>query len=130
MSLRMTSQRQIILQELQKRRQHMTADELYRIVRKKMPRISLATVYRNLEILSGAGMLAKLEVSGRQKCFDGDVLGHDHVSCVQCHRIENVFLDGEKEDYPSHGVVDGYTIIGHRLEFVGLCPVCQKKTER
>jgi Fur family ferric uptake transcriptional regulator len=72
-------------------------------------------------------MLAKLEVSGRQKCFDGDVAGHDHVSCVQCHRVDNLFLDGEKEDYPSHGVVDGYIIKGRRLEFVGLCPECQKK---
>lgn len=125
--MRVTSQRQVILEELQKNREHLTADELCTIVRKKMPRISLATVYRNLELLSEIGMIAKLEVSGRQKCFDGEVVAHDHVSCVQCHRVENVFLDGEKEDCPSHGVVDGYIITGRRLEFVGLCPECQKK---
>jgi len=105
----------------------MTADELYSIVRKKMPRISLATVYRNLEVLSATGKLAKLEVSGRQKRFDSEVYGHDHVFCVQCHRVDNVLLGSEKEDYPSHGVVDGYIITGRRLEFVGLCPRCQKK---
>lgn len=103
------------------------ADELYRVVRKKMPRISLATVYRNLEFLSAAGMIAKLEVGGRQKCFDGDVLAHAHVFCVQCHKVDNVILDSKKEDYPSHGVMDGYIITGCRLEFVGLCPGCQKK---
>jgi len=105
----------------------MTADELYWVVRKKMPKISLATVYRNLEFLSEAGMIAKLEVGGRQKCFDSDVLGHDHVFCVQCHKVDNVVLDSNKEDYPSHGVMDGYIIMGRRLEFVGLCPGCQKK---
>ncbi|MBA3006846.1 MAG: transcriptional repressor [Proteobacteria bacterium] len=127
MPIRMTNQREIILKELQKSRQHMTADELYWVVREKMPRISLATVYRNLEFLSEAGIIAKLEVGGRQKCFDSDVLGHDHVICVQCHRVDNVILNREKEDYPSHGVMDGYIIIGRRLEFVGLCPKCQKK---
>lgn len=127
MPIRMTNQREIILKELQKSRQHMTADELYWVVREKMPRISLATVYRNLEFLSESGIIAKLEVGGRQKCFDSDVLGHDHVICVQCHRVDNVILNREKEDYPSHGVMDGYIIIGRRLEFVGLCPKCQKK---
>ena len=122
----MTSQREIILQELQKSRQHMTADELYGIVIKKMPKISLATVYRNLDVLSETGMIAKIEVGGRQKRFDSDVVDHDHVSCVQCHKVENVLLEGEKEDCPSH-VVDGYIIIGRRLEFFGLCPRCQKK---
>ena len=127
MPLRMTNQRQIILEELQKSRLHMTADELYGVVKRKNARISLATVYRNLELLSETGMIAKLEVGGRQKCFDSDVLGHDHVICVQCHRVENVLLEETKEDYPSHGVVDGYIITGRRLEFVGLCPKCQKK---
>jgi len=105
----------------------MTADELYGIVRKKMPKISLATVYRNLEVLSGTGMIAKIEVGGRQKCFDSEVAGHDHVSCVQCHKVENVLLEGIKENCPSHGVMDGYIIKGRRLEFFGLCPQCQKK---
>jgi len=129
MPVRMTSQREIILQELQKSRQHLTADELFRVVRKKMPRISLATVYRNLELLSETGVIAKLEVSGRQKHFDSEVAGHDHVSCVQCHRVENLVLESKKEDCPSHGVVDGYMITGRRLEFFGLCPQCQKKNK-
>lgn len=129
MSVRRTSQREIILQELQKSRQHLTADQLFRVVRKKMPRISLATVYRNLELLSETGLIAKLEVSGRQRRFDSEVVGHDHVTCVQCHRVENVLLEGMKEDCPSHGVVDGYTIKGRRLEFFGLCPRCQKKNK-
>ncbi len=127
MLLRMTSQREIILQELQKNRQHLTADELYGLIRKKLPRISLATVYRNLELLVESGLIARMEVSGRQMRFDHDVHGHDHVICAKCHKVENVVLEREKENYPSHGVVDGYMITGCRVEFVGLCPQCQKK---
>jgi Fe2+ or Zn2+ uptake regulation protein len=125
--LRITNQRTIIFEELRKSKQHMTADELYGIVRKKIPKISLATVYRNLEVLSETGMIAKLEVSGRQKCFDSEVCNHDHVFCVQCHRVDNVILKSEGEDCPSHGTVKGYTITGRRLEFIGLCPRCQQK---
>ena len=82
MQLRMTNQREIILRELKKSKRHLAADELYDIVKKVMPRISLATVYRNLEILSEAGMIGKLEISGRQKRFDFDVSDHDHIYCV------------------------------------------------
>lgn len=130
MSLRMTNQRQRILEELRKSKRHLTADELYEMVRKKMPRISLATVYRNLELLSEVGTIAKMEVGGRQKRFDSDVLAHDHVTCVQCHRVDNVILIGEKADYPSHGVRDGYMITGRRVEFIGLCPQCQQKSRK
>jgi Fur family ferric uptake transcriptional regulator len=90
MQLRMTNQREIILRELRKSKKHLTADELYDIVKKDMPRISLATVYRNLEVLSEAGLIGKLEISGRQKRFDYDVEEHDHVYCVVCHRVDNL----------------------------------------
>lgn len=126
MQLRMTNQREMILRELKKSKKHLTADELYERVRKFMPRISLATVYRNLEILSDAGMIRKLEISGRQKRFDSELEDHDHIYCVQCHCIENLDIG---ENQVNLAVVDtkGYTITGRRLEVTGLCPKCQKK---
>ncbi len=127
MQLRMTNQREIILRELRKSKKHLSADELYDIVKKDMPRISLATVYRNLEILSEAGLIGKLEISGRQKRFDYKVKDHDHIYCVVCHRVDN--LNIERENLPSEDLGDtaGYSIMGYRLEVVGICPSCQKK---
>ena len=58
---RMTRQRAVILEELRKLTSHPTADELYQIVRTRMPRISLGTVYRNLCFLSDSGTILKLE---------------------------------------------------------------------
>src|SRR5210317_2082680 len=112
MHLRMTNQREIILQELQKSRKHLSADELYERVKKIMPRISLATVYRNLETLSEAGVIGKLEISGRQKRFDFDVSDHDHIYCVQCHRVDNIKLDRNSVQPPSAASSKGYTIAG------------------
>jgi Fe2+ or Zn2+ uptake regulation protein len=130
MILRMTHQREIILQELRDSRLHLTADELYDRVKKMMPRISLATVYRNLEILTQAGMIAKREVSGRQKRFDSDVSDHDHIVCIQCHRLDNLELNREEIGRLPTTQVNGYTITGYRLEFVGICRDCREKNQQ
>jgi Fur family ferric uptake transcriptional regulator len=130
MQLRMTNQREIILRELRKSKRHLSADELYDIVKKVMPRISLATVYRNLEILSEAGMIGKLEISGRQKRFDFDVSDHDHIYCVMCHKVDNLDIERKNIDSEQLGATAGYTITGYRVEIIGICPDCQKKEKR
>ncbi|MFT5728880.1 MAG: Fur family ferric uptake transcriptional regulator [Desulforhopalus sp.] len=127
MQLRMTNQREIILRELVKSKQHLTADELYDIVKKVMPRISLATVYRNLEILSEADIIGKLEISGRQKRFDYDPEDHDHIYCVVCHRVDNLNIERTGEETKKMDAVEGYTVTGYRLEIVGICESCQKE---
>ncbi len=127
MQLRMTNQREIILRELKKSKRHLTADELYDIVKKVMPRISLATVYRNLEILSEAGLIRKLEISGRQKRFDFDVSDHDHIYCIMCHRVDNLNIERKRVDSENLGEAAGYSITGYRVEIIGICPDCQKK---
>lgn len=127
MQLRMTNQREIVLRELLRSKRHLTADELYDIVKKVMPRISLATVYRNLEILSEAGMIGKLEISGRQKRFDYDASEHDHIYCVVCHRVDNLDVAHEGWNPQELVGVSGYTITGFRLEIIGICPECLKK---
>lgn len=127
MQLRMTNQREIILRELRRCKKHLTADELYDMVKKDMPRISLATVYRNLEILSEAGLIGKLEISGRQKRFDYKVEDHDHIYCVVCHRVDNLNIERSEIDAKGLGAIKGYTITGYRLEALGVCQECQKK---
>ena len=71
-NLRLTRQRSIILEELRAMGRHPTACELYDAVRGRLPRISLATVYRNLEFLSEKGLIRKITTAGRRKRFDMD----------------------------------------------------------
>jgi Fe2+ or Zn2+ uptake regulation protein len=124
--LRMTHQREIILEELRRSVSHPTADELFERIKKKLPRISLATVYRNLEILSEAGVIKKLEISGRQKRFDWDPHDHEHVYCTQCHRVDNIPTSTTSSLEVQEDQQKGYRISGCRIEFYGLCPNCQK----
>lgn len=130
MLLRMTHQREILLEELKTSGLHLSADELYERVRKTIPRISLATVYRNLEILAELGVVGKLEISGRQKRFDYDVTQHDHIFCVECHRVDNINLQKKHIPAVSSHLAGGYSITGYRLEFAGICPECKKKHEK
>jgi len=127
--MRITNQREIILEELQRLKTHPTADELYEVVKKRLPRISIATVYRNLERLSEAGIIHKLEYGGRQKRFDGDVRPHSHVFCVKCGRISDVdTVDGLNV---REMVLDsrGFQIMDGSLQFQGICPLCQKEKQ-
>jgi Fur family transcriptional regulator, peroxide stress response regulator len=126
-SLRMTAQRRIIFEELKKLYTHPTAGEIYEIVRKRLPRISLGTVYRNLEILSEIGMIQKLEMAGSQKRFDGTVENHYHVRCMRCGRVDDVLADSIPMMNEALAEASDYEILWHRLEFVGLCPQCKKE---
>ena len=125
---RMTRQRKVILEEVRKDLdRHMTADEIYEEVRRRLPRISLGTVYRNLEILAELGQIQKLELSGSVKRFDGNPQRHYHIRCMRCGRVDNAPVAPLKkiEDRLYGSTV--YTIIGHRLEFEGFCPRCSRQ---
>lgn len=145
--LRMTPQRRIILQLLREAHSHPTADELFHLVRETLPRISLGTVYRNLETLSSCGLIRKLELGGTQKRFDAETYDHCHVRCIRCGRVDDVaghlslsleelvcsLKRGGEGDRSQVGLstleeclksISDYEIVGHRLEFMGICPSC------
>jgi Fur family ferric uptake transcriptional regulator len=123
--MRMTSQREIILEELRKLKSHPTADELYLVVRKRLPRISIATVYRNLEMMSEAGIIKKLEYSGRQKRFDATIQPHNHIHCIRCGRISDIQTIPGSELRSMISDSCGFEIIDDQVEFSGICPECQ-----
>jgi len=122
----MTRQRQIILEEIQKMRSHPTADEVYERVRKRLPKLSLGTVYRNLEILSQSGVIKKLEMTGSRRRFDGSFGNHYHVACVHCGKVEDISMDPVRGLEESVRSASGYRILGHSLKFLGVCPRCVK----
>jgi Fe2+ or Zn2+ uptake regulation protein len=124
-NFRMTRQRGIILEELRKINTHPSADEIYERVRKHLPRISLGTVYRNLEILSELGEIQKLEAGGSSmKRFDGNPVSHYHIRCICCDRVVDAPVEPLINTSKDIHEATNYKIIGHRFEFIGVCPVC------
>ncbi len=126
-NLRMTRQRKVILEELRKLNTHPSADEIYEVVRHRLPRISLGTVYRNLEVLSELGEIQKLELSGLLKRFDWNTKKHYHIRCVRCSRVDDAPIAPLNQlDNELYGATV-FEIIGHNLEFTGLCPECSRE---
>jgi len=124
-NLRITKQRQIILDELCSVTSHPTADELHQMVRSRLPRISLGTIYRNLEIMSDCGIIQKLDIGGTQKRFDGNASTHYHVRCSRCGRVDDLDLPPDFNVEKAASKLTSFKINRHRLEFTGLCPECQ-----
>jgi len=124
---RMTNQRQAILEEVQKVNTHPTADEVYGMVRRRLPRISLGTVYRNLEILSTSGLIQKIGPPSNQMQFDGKTDNHYHIRCINCGRVEDAPIETVDKLENTIREISDYSIVGHKLEFIGICPRCEEK---
>jgi Fe2+ or Zn2+ uptake regulation protein len=131
---RMTHQRQVILEEVMKDGGHPTADEIYERVRKQLPRISMGTVYRNLDILVSSGSISRIEPGLPQMRFDGKTREHYHITCIRCGKIENAPIEpfGDTLNTLEHalGRLTKFGIFGHKLEFMGLCKECMEKESR
>jgi Fur family transcriptional regulator, ferric uptake regulator len=123
-SRRMTKQRRVILEELKKVTSHPTADLLHQMVRKRLPTISIATVYRNLEILSEEGLVLKMDVAGTQRRFDGNPVNHYHIRCSMCGRVDDVHIALVASLEENAGIYSGYRVLSHTVEFTGICPEC------
>lgn len=124
---RMTNQRQVILDYVVGASlAHPTAEHIFQAVRKKLPRISFGTVYRNLLVLEQLGMIAPLYYSKECMRYDGMADNHYHFVCRHCDKVENVSMDEmlelDKQISRRHGVSAAY----HRLFFYGACKDCQK----
>lgn len=120
---RMTKQRMVILGELRKVNTHPTADEIYALVRRKIPRISLGTVYRNLDFLAESKEIIKLDSAGPTRRFDGDTRPHQHVRCTKCGRVGDLMSSLPALDFGS-ATAQGFTITNLRVEYDGICDDC------
>lgn len=120
--MRNTEQKSVILEVLQTHRDHPTADQVYNEVRNILPKISLGTVYRNLEKLSNAGVILKLELGGGQKRFDPNPMEHSHFRCVSCSSVEDL-PDNFQIDLPEFPD-SNRIILGTTLEYYGYCENC------
>ncbi len=124
---RNTQQRHVILEELKKLCSHPTATDLYEIVKRRLPHISLGTVYRNLEAMSQMGMIRKLDTSGKEARFDGNLDEHFHLRCTHCGRVDDLSMSTAPELNGESVEFDGWNINDRRLELIGICPECREK---
>lgn len=120
-----TKQRELLLEAIRSTDAHPTADELFQIVRRDLPAISLATVYRNLNYMVECGLVRRITVPGMPDRFDHYLEAHDHMICDCCGGIFDFSLpfDLGKELQQSLGC----PISGYSLLVRSVCPSCREK---
>ncbi len=119
-----SKQRDAIIAFLKTRKDHPTADTVYKEIRHTIPNISLGTVYRNLSLLSENGEILKLSCDGKADRFDAFSNPHYHFMCVECGCVQDIpFPYSEELDLAANSEFDG-TITGHSLLFKGYCKNC------
>ncbi|HEX6594374.1 MAG TPA: Fur family transcriptional regulator [Bacillota bacterium] len=130
-SYKLTPQREATVKVLLEREEdHLSAEEIYLLVKEKAPEIGLATVYRTLELLLELEVVDKINFGDGVSRYDlrkeGAEHFHHHLVCIECGSVEEIVDDllGEVEK-----IVEsewGFLVKDHRLTFHGLCKQCQQ----
>ncbi|MEO7299582.1 MAG: transcriptional repressor [Verrucomicrobiota bacterium] len=128
-NLRITSQRQAIIETVFGTEEHFTAEQLLEWSRKKDKSVSRATVYRTLPLLTESGLVREMDFGKDHKFYDPNYAhhpNHNHIICQDCEKI--VEFDSEKieklEDEISHRL--GFSVKTHRLQITGSCDELKK----
>ena len=120
-----TPQRLAVLADLESRRDHPTAEQIYQEVQRHMPAISFNTVYKTLEVFCQKGLIIKVNPLHEVARYDIETEHHTHLICRNCHFI----VDLPDEAIPAPSLPEeaqaGFRLERHSLIFWGLCPQCQ-----
>jgi len=122
---KITAQRKAIVKVLLNTKSHPTAEWVYDEVKKEIPGIGLATVYRTLRLLAAKGKVLELHTRQGTARYDGNTDVHYHFHCDQCGRI--IDLDEPVDSTIEARVASdtGLKVTRHSLEMSGLCLDCQ-----
>jgi Fur family peroxide stress response transcriptional regulator len=123
---RQTRQRRLVYDAVAATDTHPTAEWVYNQVRRAMPRVSLGTVYRNLQLLVADGKL-KAWSRGRTTRYDADVAPHDHFVCRDCGLLLDIERAPEAISSEKRLRARGHRIDNRILEFIGVCRTCRPR---
>ncbi|HEX3014806.1 MAG TPA: Fur family transcriptional regulator [Desulfobacteria bacterium] len=129
---KITSQRETILRAFMEIGEgHLSAEDVYRLVKAKDPDIGLATVYRTLDLLAELDILQKMDFGdGRSRyefCKQTEH-HHHHLVCLRCHQVAEFDDDLLESLEGAIAAKDGFKIVDHDLKFYGYCRDCQDKS--
>jgi len=124
---RRSRQRERILALLRSTESHPTAAWVFDQLKGEFPRLSVGTVYRNIAILVGEGLVNRIDFGSTFDRFDANTGPHYHFICEECGKIIDVEVPF---DHTITGRVDpssGLEVHRHEIEFYGLCETCKKE---
>jgi Fur family ferric uptake transcriptional regulator len=130
--LKHTEQRDTILRTFLETRDHLSTDELYRLVKRKEPRIGITTVYRTLKLLSECGLASEVAfpdgITRYEHQYNRRI--HHHMICTRCGSSVEFFSPAVDQLEQEIGRKHHYETSGHTFQIYGVCEDCRKKPGR
>ncbi|HCZ05822.1 MAG: Fur family transcriptional regulator, ferric uptake regulator [Thermotogota bacterium] len=126
---RVTAQREAILKIFEEVGDHLGAEDVYQLLLRRRRRISKATVYRTLELLTSMGLLRRLEPNEGVYRYElaESSSNHHHAICTSCGTIMNIDLKDLENSIQQAAESIGFNMTNYSVVIYGLCPSCQKK---
>jgi len=127
--LRRTAQRETILEVFLRTEEHLSSEDLYRIVRDEDPNVGQTTVYRTLKLLTEAGLAREVRLGDGRTYYEHhfDHEHHDHMICTECGEVIEFFSQEIEELQDAMADKYGFKPTHHSLRILGICENCQKK---
>lgn len=124
--MRYSKQNDEILKVVLESCNHPDAKEIYNLVKKKIPNISLGTVYRNLNILASEGKIRRLLMQDGNDRFDKTLYEHNHVMCVKCGMVCDTDLLIDSNEIKKVENETGFKITSCNFNINGICKDCME----
>src|SRR5450756_3202930 len=130
--LKQTEQRSAILRTFLETREHLSIDELHRLVKKTDPRIGVTTVYRTLKLLAGCGLASEVAFHDGIARYEHQYnrRSHHHMVCTECGASVEFFSRDIERIEQEIGRKNKYLPTRHTFQIYGVCERCQKKQKR
>jgi Fur family ferric uptake transcriptional regulator len=130
--LKRTAQRDVILRTFLDTRDHLSTDELYRLVKKKDSGIGFTTVYRTLKLLAECGLASEVAFNDGIARYEHQYQrrNHHHMVCTECGGSVEFFSPEIERVEQEIGRKNKYVTTRHTFQIYGLCDQCQKKQKR
>jgi Fur family transcriptional regulator, ferric uptake regulator len=127
--LKQTEQRGTILRTFLETREHLSTDELHRLVRKKDPRIGFTTVYRTLKLLAECGLASEVAFHDGIARYEHQYnrRSHHHMVCTDCGASVEFFSPEVREIEQEIGRKHHFATTRHTFQIYGVCEQCRKK---
>ncbi len=128
--MKLTPQRLEIFKEMLSQKDHPSAEFIFKKLRKRLPTISLDTVYRTLATFDELGIIKRLNVSNDRTLFDTNLEQHHHFICTRCKRVQDIYWpDFDNANLPESVSALGSIQVRH-LELHGICNKCLNKENK
>lgn len=125
---KVTPQRLAVYEALLATKEHPNAETLFTMLQPKYPTMSLATVYKTIEVLAKMGIVKVINTGEDYFRYDADISDHAHIKCTLCNKVKDIYASNTLKLISDVEKNTGYNINSQQIYFFGMCPECQKKS--